>query len=103
METHLFTVTDPQGREIWLTEECYAFHILVEHPDMSEVMEIARTIQTPDYIAQDQVDFVRLVYYRTYQRRPERWYIKVVVEQNEVVTAYRVKRVKEGEFLLWQR
>lgn len=103
MAAYLFIVTDPQGREIWLTEECYWFHIFVEHPDMSDVQEIAQTIRTPDYITQDEVDFLRLVYYRTYRRRPQRWLIKVVVEQNEVVTAYRVKQLKEGELLLWQR
>ncbi|HUM70225.1 MAG TPA: hypothetical protein PLK31_15440 [Chloroflexota bacterium] len=79
------------------------FHILVEHPDMADVKEIAQTIRTPDYISQDDVDFMRLVYYRIYRRRPQRRLIKVVVEQNEVVTAYRVKRLKEGELLLWQR
>lgn len=70
---------------------------------MSDVQEIAQTIRTPDYITQDEVDFLRLVYYRTYRHRPQRWLIKVVVEQNEVVTAYRVKQLKEGELLLWQR
>ena len=103
MAVYLFTATDPQGREVRLTEDCYTFHILIEHPDLSDVSEIARTIRTPDYIAQDALDSERLVYYRTYRRRPQRWMIKVVVEQEEVVTAYRVKRLKQGETILWRR
>jgi hypothetical protein len=103
MSTFLFTATDPQGRTIHLTEACFQFHILFEHPDMSDIHEIARTIQHPDCITQDQLDDMRIVYYRTYQRRPFHWMIKVVTEQDEVVTAYRVNRIKQGEPLLWQR
>jgi hypothetical protein len=53
-------------------------------------------------ITQDVVDPQRLVYYRTYQAQPQRW-LKVVVEQGEVVTAYRVRRLKQGETIQWQR
>jgi len=45
------------------------------------------------YIAQDAVDPQRFVYYRIYQAQPQRW-IKVVVEKGEVITAYRVRRLK---------
>jgi hypothetical protein len=103
MAVYLFTTTDPQGRTAQLTEDCYRFHILVEHPDLSDVGEIARTIKSPHYIARDVIDVDRLVYYRTYRRRPQRWMIKVVVEGGEVITAYRVKRLKQGEEILWQR
>ena len=103
MEEYLFTVTDPQGRTVSLTEGCYTFHILVEHPDLSDVDEIAQTIQRPDYISLDAIDDARLVYYRTYRRRPQRWLIKVVVEESEVVTAYRVNRLKQGETIIWRR
>jgi predicted RNA-binding protein with PUA-like domain len=103
MQGFLFTTTDPQGRSVSLTDECYSFHILTEHPDISNVDEIERAIASPDYIALDAIDDNRLVYYRTYQRRPQRWFTKVVVEENEVITAYRVKRLKQGETILWQR
>jgi hypothetical protein len=103
MADYLFTTTDPQGRTVHLTQDCYTFHILVEHPDLSDVKAIRQTIKTPDYIAQDAIDFERLVYYRTYRRRPQRWMIKVVVERGEVVTAYQVKRLKQGETILWRR
>ena len=76
--------------------------MLLEHPELGDVNHIADTITAPDVITQDAVDPQRLVYYRTYQAQPQRW-IKVVVEQGEVVTAYRVRRLKRGETIQWQR
>ncbi len=99
----MFSTTDPLGRTIHLTDRCYEFHILVEHPDMADPNEIERSIHLADWITQDAVDSDRTVYYRTYQRRPQRWLIKVVVEKSEVITAYRVKRTKQEEIVLWQR
>ena len=102
MTVYLFTVKNPLGQEVRLTENCYKFHILLEHPELSDVNQIAEAIESPDFIAQDAVDVQRLVYYRTYQAQPQRW-IKVVVEQGEVVTAYRVRRLKKGETIRWQQ
>lgn len=99
----MFTTRDPQGRTVELTAECYTYHILVEHPDMVDVDEIEQSIRLPDTIAQDAIDPDRLIYYRTYQRQPQRWMIKVVVEQGEVVTTYRVSRLKRGETIIWRR
>lgn len=103
MMTYLFSTRDPQGRTVELTQACYANHILIEHPDLADVGEIEETVRKPEYIMQDVINVNRLIYYRTYQRRPQHWLIKVVVEDKEVVTAYRVKRVKQGEMILWQR
>jgi len=85
-----------------LTENCYRLHILLEHPELVDVNHIADTITSPDVITRDAVDPQRLVYYRTYQVQPQRW-MKVVVEHGEVVTAYRVRRLKQGETIQWQR
>jgi hypothetical protein len=85
-----------------LTENCYTFHILLEHPELSDVDQIVAAIESPAFIAQDAVASQRLVYYRTYQAQPQRW-LKVVVEQGAVVTAYRVRRLKKGETIQWQQ
>jgi hypothetical protein len=77
-------------------------HILLEHPELVDINHIAETITSPDLITQDVVNPERAVYYRTYQTQPQRW-MKVVVEQGEVVTAYRVRRLKQGETTQWQR
>ena len=98
----MFTVIDPQGRTISLIESQYTLHILDEHPDMLDIDEIEQTIRSPNYIAQDALDDKRLIYYRTYRRRPQHWLIKVVVEENEIITAYRVNRLKQGETILWR-
>jgi hypothetical protein len=102
MTAYLFTVRDPLGQDVRLTESCYGLHILLEHPELLDINDIANTITSPDLITYDAVDLQRLVYYRTYQVQPQRW-MKVVVEQREVVTAYRVRRLKQGEIRRWQR
>ena len=102
MAAYLFTVRDPRGHAVRLTENCYRLHIFLEHPELVDVNHIADTITSPDLITQDAVDPQRLVYYRTYQAQPQRW-MKVVVEHGEVVTAYRVRRLKQGETIQWQR
>jgi hypothetical protein len=102
MVAYLFVVRDPRGHEVRLTENCYRLHIFLEHPELGDVSHIADTITSPDLITQDAVDPLRLVYYRTYQAQPQRW-MKVVVEQGEVITAYRVRRLKQGETIQWQR
>ena len=56
MTVYLFTVKDPLGQEVRLTENCYKFHILLEHPELSDVNQIAEVIEPPDFIAQDAVN-----------------------------------------------
>jgi hypothetical protein len=102
MDVVRFITVDPEGREIRLTEAWYVDHILVEHPDLTDDQEIEETIRRAELIAVDAIDELRLVYYRTYRRTPQRWLLKVVVAYNEVVTAYRVNRVKQGERIIWQ-
>jgi len=102
MAAYLFAVSDPRGHAVRLTENCYRLHIFLEPPELVDVNHIADTITSPDLITQDAVDPQRPVYYRTYQVQPQRW-MKVVVEQGEAVTAYRVRRLKQGETMQWQR
>ena len=102
MTGNLFAVKDPLGREVRLTEDRYQFHILLEHPELSDVNQVAEAIASPAIIAQDAVVLQRLVYYRTYQTQPQRW-MKVVVERGEVITAYRVRRLKKGETVQWRQ
>ena len=102
MTGYLLTVKNPLGREVRLAEDRYQFHILLEHPELSDVNQIAAAIASPAVIAQDAVVLQRLVYYRSYQTQPQRW-MKVVVERGEVITAYRVRRLKKGETIQWRQ
>lgn len=99
----IFSTADPQGRAVELSRDCFVEHIRYEHPDMSDAKEIEQTIRRAEYICADAIDAERLVYYRTFRRRPEKWMIKVVVDRGQVVTAYRVKQIKRGETTIWQR
>lgn len=63
MTEYLFTVKDPLGQEVILTENCYNLHILLEHPDLPDVNQIAEAIKSPDLIAQDAIDLQRMIYY----------------------------------------
>jgi hypothetical protein len=60
MTTYVFSTIDPQRRSISLTEDCFRFHILLEHPDMTDVDEIEQTVNRPEFIARDAVDPARL-------------------------------------------
>jgi hypothetical protein len=62
MATVRFITVDPQGREIRLTEACYAEHILVEHPDLTNDQGIEETIRRAELITVDAIDEIRLVY-----------------------------------------
>jgi hypothetical protein len=61
MPENLFVVTDPLGREVRLTENCYQYHIVVEHPEIADVEIIEEVVTLPDLIAQDAVN--RIVWY----------------------------------------
>ncbi len=69
----MFTVTDPQGQVIYLTERCYTEHLLVEHPDMDDVDEIAKAVKSPDHITEDVIDPERHIYYRIYAILKNGW------------------------------
>lgn len=70
------------------------------------MVQLQQTIIQPDRIVHDAIDTRRRVYYRQYQREPERWYRLIVEEMDngvdEVLTAHRTRRFKEGEEILWQ-
>jgi hypothetical protein len=65
----LISTVDPLDRTIRLTERCYAYHILVRHPELDTPREIEKAVQLADYIAQDSADNRRTVYYKIYRRK----------------------------------
>ena len=64
MSSSLFVVTSPLGQKVTLTENCYTYHIVVEHPDIEDVEIIKEVIQSPNSIARDAMSRDRLVYYQ---------------------------------------
>jgi len=56
-------------------------HLSPEEDRLLDLLStLAKNWEEAHHIARDVIDMDRLVYYRTYRRRPQRWMIKVVVE-----------------------
>ena len=103
----IFQVTDPTGRVVVLTEQCWREHILAFHPAMEEFKDaIQTTIVSPLYgTIYGDVDYPdRRIYY---SRRGKYQYLKVVVEFDQeggmVITAFITDRLKSGEKLIWPK
>jgi hypothetical protein len=102
-----FEITDPRHCRVKCSDEAWETHVLSRHPDMKGWEERARgAIQNPDYgIFQDPDFQERNIYYRRI-RRANPLYLKVIVSFNrlnegELITAYKVSSIKDGEKLLW--
>jgi hypothetical protein len=101
-----FTATDPRGRRVICTEECWVWHILDYHPALAGLEEeVIATIEHPDIGIFRDADYEnRDVYYR--RRKGRAYFIKVFVEFEEeehgrVVTAFLTDSTKSGERWIW--
>ena len=66
-ELQLFTVQDPQGNIITLTERCWNDHISVNHTEMKRLLtQIKKTIINPDYIYQSKSSSKTHLYFKEY-------------------------------------
>jgi hypothetical protein len=107
----MFTVTDPRGYIITLTDLCWKGHIAVQHPEMvGREDEVQQTIETPDYIYESRVKHTGHLYFREIGIGPGgTLYLMVVVDIRErakrgfVQTAFIVEGLSKGSVLLWQR
>lgn len=104
--SNLFEVSDPRGRKVVCTEDCWNEHILFNRPWMiGWEDEIQKAIEAPYMgIFQDN-DFENREIYYGLSKGKER-YIKIVVEfqegnYGEVVTAFPTDSPKSGERLIW--
>lgn len=96
----LFEVADPRRCLIKLLEDRYQNHILLGHPEV-EVRWIEQTIAYPSFIAQDVESELREVFYKIDLFDNSKLWMCVVVERNLVITAYRSRRGKQGEKIIW--
>ncbi len=100
-------VTDPRGKSISCSEECWNIHIVGARPWMYEWEDrVKQSLISPDLIFQD-VDFPdRHCYY--YLEPKKKKYMKVVVQfesdkMGKVITAFPSDSIKNGEKLLWSK
>ena len=107
----MFTVTDPRGYSVTLTDPCWNGHIIVHHPIMvGREGEVRQTIETPDYIYESKIKHTSHLYFRESAATPTGMlYLMVVVDMRArtkrgfVETAFLVEGLAKGGTLLWQR
>ena len=98
---------DVHNRSIRLTEERQR-HLQASHPEIADsVFRIAETLADPDRIVQSVADETVELFYRHYPSTPVTSkllcvVVKVVTDDNFVITAYYTDTIKRGESL-WQR
>ena len=107
----MFTVIDPRGYTVMLTDQCWSGHITVHHPVMvGREGEVRQTVETPDYIYKSKVKHTSHLYFRAIAVAPTGMlYMMVVVDMRTrskrgfVETAFIVEGLSKGGALLWQR
>jgi len=107
----VFTVTDPRGYVVTLTDPCWRDHILAQHPIMAgRKDEVQRTLEAPDYIYTSKMKRTSHLYFQEIGTTPTgTLYVMVVVEMRRrakrgfVQTAFLVEGLSKGGALLWQR
>lgn len=105
--SNVFETSDPRGREVVCTEECWNDHILSSHPWMKErEEEVKAAVENPSIGIYGDADFPdRQIYY--YLQKEKKRYLKVVVqfttedEPGNVITAFTTDSPKKGEKLIW--
>jgi len=98
---------DNQGRSIRLSEERLD-HIESDHPEMvSQFERISETLAEPDRIIRSRTDASVELFYRHHAFTPVSTkflciIVKVITDDNFIITAYYTDSVKGGE-LLWEK
>ena len=107
----IFVTGDPRNYEIKLTDECWYNHILVEHPEMNDLLDdVKNTIESPDYIFESKYRASSHLYFlKTLDEVSEIEFVLVVVAVNRksmkgyIQTAFLVDDISKGGKLLWKK
>ena len=95
-----FEIVTPLGFTV-RTSESYWQRLIVKHPDLEELEELATlALASPDEIRRSSRDVGVLLFYR--QRQEKRWVVAVARRLNGdgfLITAYQTDGIKEGETL----
>ena len=98
---------DIHNRSIRLTEE-RQLHLQTAHPEMTDSMpRIAETLAGPDTVVQSRTDETVELFYRHYPSTPVTskflcTVVKVLPDDNFIITAYYTDTIKQGEHL-WEK
>lgn len=101
MPPYLFDIYDPRRCRVYLTEERWR-HITDGHPEITDANLLRQTVESPWFISADTQDDLVEVYYRKglYPGKPQ-LFVRVVVRQGKVITAYVLGSLKRGEKVIW--
>ena len=102
----IINVTDPKGRNIRCTRDCWYGHVLIRHPFLHKSMKsVIRTITRPDFINSDRTSSTVEIYYRKIANSSGEYYYRIAVEFNggngEIKTVYKRNSTKTGETQIW--
>ena len=98
---------DIHNRSIRFTEE-RQLHLETAHPEMTDpIPRIAETLAGPDKVVQSRTDETVELFYRHYQSTPVTskflcTVVKVLPDDNFIITAYYTETIKQGE-RLWEK
>jgi hypothetical protein len=102
----VFTVIDPRGYSITLTDQCWYGHILNQHPEMNgREDDVRQTVETPDSIYESKSKRNSHLYFRATGTT----FVLVVVDvrprgkRGFAQTALLVEGLSKGGSLLWQK
>jgi hypothetical protein len=108
-----FTVEDPQGYQVVLDLNAWEKHIVANHPEMRDLLDLlASTIEQPELIQRSSVSIETHYYYRLTGRsvlRRDDIYVNAVVHRDEnsrtgfVKTAFLVQRVRREGDCIWMK
>ncbi len=98
---------DIHNRSIRLTEE-RQLHLQTAHPEMTDhITRLAETLASPDKVVRSRTDEIVELFYRHYQSTPVTskfmcTVVKVLPDDNFIITAYYTDSIKRGESL-WEK
>jgi hypothetical protein len=98
---------DIHNRSIRLTEE-RQLHLQTAHPEMTDAIpRIAETLAGPDKVVQSRTDETVELFYKHYPSTPVTrkflcTVVKVLSDDNFIITAYYTDTIKQGE-RLWEK
>ena len=106
MRKNLINVTDPRGKSVRCTKDCWYGHIIARHPKLTKSKnDVATTISKPDFINSDRFSSTAENYYRKGSDSNGEFYYRVTVEfdsgSGEVRTVFKCDSTKNGEAQIW--
>lgn len=96
----LLEMVDPRKCIITLHRDRFEGHILSRHPGI-QINWIQKTIEDPSFIVEDAQNDLREVYYKMGLFTDTKEWMRVVIERNTVVTAFKAFGGKQGERMIW--